>query len=75
MTAVLERTVANGIHFDDEELALLALVADGVPADQMARRLCLSERTIRRRLRGLCDRLGLDFPVQVVVWAVRRGLL
>jgi len=35
----------------------------------------LSERTLRRRIRGLCDRFGVDAPVQVVVLAARNGLL
>lgn len=61
--------------FDGEELQLLRLVADGLPSEAIARRMSLSERTVRRRLRSLCDRLELDAPVQVVVWAVRHGVL
>ena len=70
-TAVTEPIMA----LDDEELALLRLLADGLVLDAVARRLALSERTVRRRIRSLCDRYGVDTPVQVVVLAARNGLL
>jgi DNA-binding NarL/FixJ family response regulator len=46
-----------------------------LPVDIVARRLELSDRTVRRRMRSICDRLGLATPIQAVVWAVRRGLV
>ncbi|WP_328608497.1 LuxR C-terminal-related transcriptional regulator [Amycolatopsis sp. NBC_00345] len=58
-----------------EEIALLALLAEGLPLDAIARRLDLSDRTVRRRVRSICDRLGLATPIQAVVWAARRGLV
>jgi DNA-binding NarL/FixJ family response regulator len=63
------------LRFDDEELAIVRLLADGLVLDGIARRLGLSERTVRRRIRALCDRLGVDAPVQVVVLAARSGVL
>ncbi|GAB3974701.1 MULTISPECIES: LuxR C-terminal-related transcriptional regulator [Plantactinospora] len=60
---------------DDEELALLRLLAQGLPVDAVARRLEMSERTVRRRTRAICDRLGVPAPISAVVWAVRHGLL
>jgi DNA-binding NarL/FixJ family response regulator len=58
-----------------EDLDLLELLADGLPLSTIARRLELSDRTVRRRLRSICDRLGFTAPIQAVVWAARRGLL
>jgi DNA-binding NarL/FixJ family response regulator len=60
---------------DREEVALLALFAEGLPLDVIARRLELSDRTVRRRMRSICDRLDLATPIQAVVWAARRGLV
>jgi len=58
-----------------EDLELLRLLATGLSLESVARRLDLSDRTVRRRTRALCDRLGLDTPIEAIVWAARRGLL
>jgi DNA-binding NarL/FixJ family response regulator len=58
-----------------EDVALLRLLAQGLPLDAVARRLFTSERTVRRRTRAICDRLEVGAPIQAVVWAARRGLL
>lgn len=60
---------------DEEDLRLLRLLATGLPLETVARRMGLSERTVRRRARAVCDRLDVAAPIQAVVWAVRRGLL
>lgn len=60
---------------DEADLRLLRLLATGVPLETVARRSGLSERTVRRRLRAICDRLGVTAPIQAVVWAARRGML
>lgn len=58
-----------------EDLQLIALYAEGLPIDVIARRLNLSDRTVRRRSRALCDRLGARATIQVVAWAARRRLI
>jgi DNA-binding NarL/FixJ family response regulator len=58
-----------------DELTLLALLSHGMSTDRVARRLGLSERTVRRRIRAICDRLGVATPVEAVVWAARRQLV
>ncbi|TDC38199.1 response regulator transcription factor [Micromonospora sp. 15K316] len=60
---------------DAEDLRLLRLMATGLPLETVARRTGLSERTVRRRVRAICDRLGVTARIQAVVWAARRGLL
>ena len=61
--------------FSREELSLISLFADGLCIEAIARRLDLSDRTIRRRSRALCDRLGVVSTIQVVAWAARRKLI
>jgi DNA-binding NarL/FixJ family response regulator len=63
------------MELDDEELALVRLLADGLVLEAIARRLALSERTVRRRIRALCDRFDVNTPVQVVVIAARQGIV
>jgi DNA-binding NarL/FixJ family response regulator len=65
--------VPRGISAED--LQLFRLIATGLPIEAVARRLDLSERTVRRRTRAACDRLGVGTAIEAVVWAAHRGLL
>lgn len=60
---------------DQEEINLLAKIASGVTTDVAARHLELSARTLRRRLRTICDRLDVNTPIEAVVWATRHGFI
>jgi DNA-binding NarL/FixJ family response regulator len=69
------RKVVTHREISHDDLQLLRLLATGLPVDSVARRLDLSERTVRRRTRAACDRLGFGTAVEAIVWAARRGLL
>lgn len=58
-----------------EEAELLQLLGQGLPLDSVAQRLRTSQRTARRRVKGICDRLGVNSSIQAVVWAAQRGLI
>lgn len=58
-----------------EELAILRHVAEGLPIDSVAQRVGTSPRTVRRRMRNLCDRIGATCAIQAVVWAAHQGLV
>lgn len=62
-------------ELDRQDVQLLRLLARGLPMEAVARRMNMSERTVRRRVKGICDRLGYACSIQAVVWAARRGLV
>ncbi|GIH70850.1 helix-turn-helix domain-containing protein [Sphaerimonospora thailandensis] len=65
----------DGADLTDDDLLLLAELAKGVSADRVGRRLDVSGRTVRRRLRGICDRIGVETAIEAVAWAARRRLI
>jgi DNA-binding NarL/FixJ family response regulator len=58
-----------------EDVELLQLLASGLPLEAVARRVNTSERTVRRRVKAICDRLGFTTSIQAVAWAARQGLV
>ena len=58
-----------------QDVELLRLLAQGLPLGSVARRMRTSERTVRRRTRAICNRLGVSETIQAVVWAAHQGLL
>jgi DNA-binding NarL/FixJ family response regulator len=71
----MSTTTDSPRHLDDDDLAVLALLAEGLPMGAVARRLAMSERTLRRRTRAICDSLGVPAAITAVAWAAKRGLL
>ena len=71
------RPASSGLatELSHQDVELLRLLAGGLPLDAVARRVGKSERTVRRRVRGICDQLGLGTSIQAVAWAARRGLV
>ncbi|MFF4804454.1 LuxR C-terminal-related transcriptional regulator [Streptomyces sp. NPDC001351] len=59
----------------DSERELLRLLAEGLPPDIIARRMFISARTLRRHIRALCDRVGVQTAIQAVAWAARHQVL
>jgi DNA-binding NarL/FixJ family response regulator len=58
-----------------DELILLRAVASGLSIEAVARRVGISPRTVRRRLREVCDRLQVGSTIEAVAWAARRRLI
>jgi DNA-binding CsgD family transcriptional regulator/tetratricopeptide (TPR) repeat protein len=57
------------------ELEVLRLVADGLSDKQIARELAVGERTARRHVTSIFNKLGADNRPQAVALAFRRGLV
>lgn len=58
-----------------QDVELLRLLASGLPMDAVARHMNTSERTVRRRVKAICDRHGFGASIQAIVWAARQGLV
>ncbi|GHF04439.1 LuxR C-terminal-related transcriptional regulator [Streptomyces spiralis] len=58
-----------------DEVRLLSLLATGLPVEAVARRLHVCPRTVRRRCRGVCDKIGVGSVIEAVAWAARRRLI
>ncbi|KRC66306.1 LuxR family transcriptional regulator [Aeromicrobium sp. Root236] len=67
--------MARTADVTDDDLAVLRLLGRGLTTDAIARELGVSERTLRRRVRLICDRLGVKTPIEAVVWAARNRLI
>jgi DNA-binding NarL/FixJ family response regulator len=63
----------DGIKPAPADLELLELLARGETIEAIAHRLQRSDRTVRRRVRAIGDRLGVETTVEAVVCAVRQG--
>jgi len=67
--------MARAADVSEDDIALLRLLSQGLTTDSIARELSMSERTLRRRSRVVCDRLHVKTPIEAVVWAVRHELI
>lgn len=57
------------------ELRLLSAVATGATMTAVAQVLGVSDRTVRRRVRLLCEEIGVSTPIEAVAWAARQRLI
>jgi DNA-binding NarL/FixJ family response regulator len=69
------RPQPNNPCLRSDEVHLLSLLATGLPVESVARRLHVCPRTVRRRYRGVCDKIGVSSVIEAVAWAARRGLI
>jgi DNA-binding NarL/FixJ family response regulator len=73
---IAERTsVKSEPELSPREREVLVLVASGKPNKQVARRLGISEKTVKSHLTNIFQRIGVEDRTQAALWAERRGLL
>ena len=53
---------------------MLRLMAEGEAVGIVSRRLGMSERTVRRKVRNACAKLECESTIEAIVWAVRNEL-
>lgn len=58
-----------------DDVHTLRMLSEGHTTDAIARRMGVSERTVRRRLRTIADEIGVDSTIEAVVFAVRARLI
>jgi DNA-binding NarL/FixJ family response regulator len=68
-------TTDEGGEFDAVDRELLTALAEGASNSEIAARLFISDSTVKRRVRALFDRLGVNRRAEAVAEAVRRGLV
>ena len=68
---LLERRRAGGParRLSDREREVLALVAEGLANKQIARRLSITERTVKAHLTNIFQQLGVTDRTQAALWA------
>jgi len=59
----------EGPQLTDRESEILALVAQGLPNKLIARRLAISERTVKGHLTRVFERIGVTDRTQAALWA------
>jgi DNA-binding NarL/FixJ family response regulator len=65
----------RGRMLTPREHEILRLVADGLPTKQIARRLRITERTVKFHVASIFNKLGASNRAQAVAQAVQRGLI
>ena len=66
---------ASFADFTPRERDVLRLLAEGFPNKEIARRLSLSEKTVKTHVSNILQKLGVSDRTQAALLAVRRGLV
>jgi DNA-binding NarL/FixJ family response regulator len=74
LTARAERRHGGAEELSPRERAVLALVAEGLPNKLIARRLEISEKTVKAHLTRVFQQIGVTDRTQAALWAERQGL-
>ncbi len=70
-----DRQQVPGPRLTDRELEVLKLVAQGLNNREIAKRLFISENTVKNHVRNILEKLQLHSRMEAVMYAVREKLL
>ena len=65
----------TGPRLSEREQEVLGLVAEGLPNKLIARRLGITERTVKAHLTRIFEQLGVTDRTQAALWAQQHGLV
>ncbi len=68
------RAGSSQLQLTSRETEILRLVREGLANKQIARRLDISERTVKAHLTSAFARIGVTDRTQAAVWVERNGL-
>jgi DNA-binding NarL/FixJ family response regulator len=68
------RSEEHRADLSSREREVLALVAEGLPNKLIARRLEISEKTVKAHLTSVFQRIGVSDRTQAALWAQRHGI-
>ena len=68
------RSEQQTVTLSGRELEVLACVAEGLQNKQIARRLEISEKTVKAHLTSVFSQIGVTDRTQAALWAQRNGL-
>jgi DNA-binding NarL/FixJ family response regulator len=57
------------------EVSVLRLVAEGKRHKEIARELCISERTVGNHVGSIYNKLGIDNRSQAIIYAIKKGII
>jgi DNA-binding NarL/FixJ family response regulator len=69
-----ERAEQRAADLSDREREVLVALAAGLPNKLIARRLEISEKTVKTHLTRIYERIGVTDRTQAVLWAQRNGM-
>lgn len=70
-----QRRAQRNVDLTDRELEVLRLVGQGLLNKQIARRLDISEKTVKTHLTSVFRRIGVTDRTQAALWAERNGIV
>jgi DNA-binding NarL/FixJ family response regulator len=74
LTARSQASSGGAVQLTPRESEVLSLVRKGLANKQIARRLGISERTVKAHLTSTFQRIGVPDRTQAALWAERNGL-
>jgi DNA-binding NarL/FixJ family response regulator len=67
-------TTTPGDSLSERERTVLAMVAEGLPNKLIARKLSISEKTVKAHLTSVFRQIGVTDRTQAALWAVENGV-